>query len=171
MQGKWKFSVGRFVSNSMQNSSEEFVSPPSSLATPQGLTKSVLYGGPSPLAQRFLLVGGSNAIIGFMLIYSLLFAGLGAEGANLIGYAIMLPLSYVAHARISFQRREIKITAFWKYILAVLVSYALNFAVLVALTRFVLVSRYVAQIPAFATYGLVFFGLNRLFVFAEKPDD
>lgn len=155
----------------MQNSSEEFVPPPCSIATPHGLTKSVRSAGFSSLVQRFLLVAGSNSLIGFVLIYSLLFAGLGAEGANLIGYAIMLPLSYVAHARISFQRREIKTMAFWKYILAVLVSYTLNFAVLVALTRFVLVSRYVAQIPAFATYGLVFFGLNRLFVFAEKPDD
>lgn len=155
----------------MQNGSEELAPQAPRLVTPHGPAKSLLSAGPSSLVQRFLLVAGSNSVIGFALIYSLLFAGLGAEGANFIGYAIMLPLSYVTHARISFQRREIKIMAFWKYVIAVLVSYTLNFAVLVALTRFVSVSRYLAQIPAFATYGLVFFCLNRLFVFAQRPGD
>jgi putative flippase GtrA len=153
----------------MRNGSEEFLRRPISLTTPYGLPKSLLTVAGSSLVQRFLLVGGSNAVIGSVLIYSLLFAGLGAESANFIGYAIMIPLSYVAHARISFQRREIKVISFWKYLLAVFISFSLNFAVLVALTRFSSISRYLAQIPAFAVYGLVFFSLNRLFVFAERP--
>lgn len=153
----------------MQTGSEELVPQPPRFVAPHGPGKSLLPAGPSSLVQRFLLVAGSNSVVGFALIYGLLFAGLGAKSANFVGYAIMLPLSYVTHARISFQRREVKVMAFWKYVIAVFVSYAMNFAVLVALMRFASVSRYLAQIPAFAAYGLVFFCLNRLFVFADRP--
>jgi putative flippase GtrA len=119
-------------------------------------------------AQRFLLIGGANTIVGVALVYALLFLGLGATESNFIGYAITIPVSYVAHSRISFQRKEIRLQSFSRYLVAVLLSYLSNFLLLIVLTKTLSINRYLAQIPAFATYAIVFFLLGRFFVFPQN---
>lgn len=118
-------------------------------------------------ARRFLLVGAATTSGGLALVYGLIFSGLGPAVANLIGYAVALPLSYVAHSWISFRHKEIRLQSFSRYIVAVALSYLANFLVVVVLTRVLLINGYLAQIPAFAAYAVVFFFLNRLFVFPQ----
>lgn len=118
-------------------------------------------------AFRFALVAGANTLVGIILIYSLLFLGLSPLVANLAGYAVVIPLSYLAHARISFQKRRLKLRSFSLYGAAVFVSYLTNLVIMMAIMEVFHVNSYLAQIPAFAAYGLCFFFLNRAFVFAE----
>jgi putative flippase GtrA len=118
--------------------------------------------------RRFLLIGGANTIAGLALIYALLFIGLSPCAGNFVGYAIMIPLSYVAHSWISFHRKEIRLQSFLRYIAAVALSYLTNLLLLTVLTRVLSINGYLAQIPAFAAYAIVFFILNRLFVFPQN---
>jgi putative flippase GtrA len=118
--------------------------------------------------RRFLLVGAASMTAGLVLIYGLLFLGCGPATANFVGYAVAIPLSYIAHAWISFQHREIRLGSFSRYLIAVLLSYFSNLLVLIAVTRVFAVSGYVAQIPALGAYGMIFFLLNRLFVFPRR---
>lgn len=119
-------------------------------------------------ARWFLLVGSLTTMTGLGLIYGLRLAGLGPLTANFVGYAVAIPLSYVAHATISFRGQKIRLASFSKYIIAILVSYLSNLVILITLIKIFVVNSYLAQIPAFGAYGVAFFLLNRWFVFSEK---
>lgn len=118
--------------------------------------------------KRFLLIGGVNAITGLALVYALIFIGLSPTAGNFVGFAILIPFSYIAHSWISFQHKEIRLQSFLRYIAAVVLSYLANFLLLVVLTRVLSINGYLAQIPGFTTYAIVFFFLNLLFVFPQN---
>jgi putative flippase GtrA len=117
-------------------------------------------------AVRFLLVGGVNTIAGLSLIYGLIFVGLGPIVANVIGYSLLLPLGYLAHSFVSFNYRGPHIRSSLRYLLALVVSYLASMGVLVVASKVLGFNDYLAQLPAFATYAIVFFLLSRIFVFS-----
>jgi putative flippase GtrA len=114
---------------------------------------------------RFVLVGALNALIGLVVIYAFLWGGLTTFWANLVSYLILIPLSYFAHAHVSFGYRGPQIAASLRYVSAIILAYLANVTVLYCAKSLVGVSDYLAQLPALATYASTFLLLNRLYVF------
>jgi putative flippase GtrA len=119
-------------------------------------------------AVRFLLVGGANTVAGLLLIYGLIFIGLGPIAANFIGYSLLLPLAYLAHSFVSFNYRGPHVRSSLRYLIALVVSYLASMGVLVVASKVLGFNDYLAQLPAFATYAIVFFLLSRMFVFSAS---
>lgn len=117
-------------------------------------------------SARFAAVAAGNVALGLAIIYSLLALGLGPISANAIGYLIAIPISYLGHARISFGRQSVDWRSAVYYLVAVLVSYGCNLAVLFISTKMLDLNGYLAQVPAIGIYALVFFLLSRFFVFS-----
>lgn len=116
-------------------------------------------------AIRFLLVGSANTIAGLCFIYGLIFFGVGPVIANFVGYAVAVPLGYVSHALVSFDYRGRHARSFPRYLIALVIAYVINLTILLGVMKILFLSKYLAQIPAFMSYAVVFLLLNRHFVF------
>ena len=78
---------------------------------------------------RFLLVGIGNTILGLGVIF-------GARQfftdivANLIGYLVVVPISFLTHRDLSFKDHGSRRAAFLRYIPTIAAGYAANYAML-----------------------------------------
>ena len=115
---------------------------------------------------RFSIVGLINTIVGFIVILWLQF-GLGWDHrwSNLVGYGAGAILSYLLHRSVTFRSRRLHTAAIPAFLIAMLISYAINFAVLEFCTRFLLMHGALAQAMAVAAYSTVFFWISRKYVF------
>jgi putative flippase GtrA len=112
---------------------------------------------------RFVLVGAGNTVLGLSAIYT---ARLAASEfvANLLGYLIVVPISFITHRGWTFRDGGAIRPAFRRYLPAVIVGYAINAGVLTtALAAHV--HGYIAQALAIAAYVAVTYLLSRYAVF------
>lgn len=69
---------------------------------------------------KYLCVGILNTIVGFGIIFLLMFFGVNPEISNLIGYAIGIIFSYVMNKFFTFESKNRSKKEFIKFILAML---------------------------------------------------
>jgi putative flippase GtrA len=112
-----------------------------------------------------LVVGGLNTVLGLGLIFSAIALHFSPLTANLLGFSMMVALGFFTHAKFSFGYRGKRAAASVRFGVAVLVSYFANAVVLWAEISLLRLDPYLGQLPASATYVLVFYLANRLFVF------
>lgn len=115
---------------------------------------------------RFLVVGIVNTAFGYGIFWLGLHAlGLSAPVSNALSYAISLCLSFVLTRTFVFRDNGKRSGgAAWRFIAAFAIAFAVNQAVLWILLRLSLRAE-IAQLCAMASYTIVFFGLNKFFVF------
>lgn len=115
------------------------------------------------LFVRYLLVGLANTLLGLLTIF---IAQLWCSEvvANLIGYLVVVPISFFSHRNLSFRDTGKVAVAFLKYLPTVLIGYGANFIALSSALDAAL-SPYVAQTLAISCHVLVTFFLSRVFVF------
>ena len=117
---------------------------------------------------RFLLVGIGNTILGLSVIF-------GARQfftdivANLIGYLVVVPVSFLTHRDLSFKDHGSRRTAFLRYIPTIAAGYAANYAMLTSCLK-VGANPYVAQSLAIACHVAVTYILSRVFVFLTPAE-
>lgn len=118
---------------------------------------------------RFVSIGVLNTGAGLLCIWACLyFGGFGTAGANAMGYALGLLLSFALNLRWTFGDRSSE-TALPRWIALAAVAYAVNLVIVLALVRGGLADSYAAQpFGVFAYTLLMFFGA-RTFVFREAP--
>jgi putative flippase GtrA len=115
---------------------------------------------------RFVLVGIGNTVVGLAVIY-------GARQfmsdflANLVGYMLVTPLSFLSHRNLSFRDRGRRLPAFLRYIVTVVVGYVCNLATLKAALSLD-VNPYLAQALSVAVYVGTTYLLSRYLVFRES---
>jgi putative flippase GtrA len=115
---------------------------------------------------KYNLVGIANTLVGFSIVFSLMFFGLSAEQSNMIGYAIGAVLSLYLNSRYTFKSKLSKILTL-KFFGVLLFSYLLNFLVL----KWFLsteVDPYLAQFFSAIVYTISSFILMKVFVFNRK---
>ena len=102
---------------------------------------------------RFLMVGVGNTILGLAVIFSAR-QFCSEVVANLIGYLIVVPVSFLSHRDISFRDTRNRKAAFARYLPTILAGYAFNYAALSVLLS-AGTNPYLAQTVGIACHVLV----------------
>ena len=112
---------------------------------------------------KYNLVGIVNTVIGFSIIFSLMFLGVSAVLSNSIGYAIGSIVSYSLNKKYTFNSNENSKIQALKFFAVLGVSYLINFIVLKWLLGFM--NPYLAQLISAVVYTLSSFLLAKFLVF------
>lgn len=112
---------------------------------------------------RFLSVGIGNTLIGLGVIFYLR-QSCSDVIANLIGYLLVTPISFMTHRNFSFRDTGKRIATFIRYLPTMLLGYAANWSVL-SLALSIGVNGYFAQTAAIACNVVFTYTLCRIFVF------
>lgn len=118
----------------------------------------------------YLLLGVVNSVIGYVVIFSLVFFGLLPEFANLTGYCVGFFLSYLLNKKYNFKityphRQELP-----RFLISMIAAYLVNLFVLMVSYRYCGVNIYIAQIIAGVFYVLVGYLMSKYFVFKGRAD-
>ena len=117
---------------------------------------------------RFVLVGLANTALGFGIILTAMYLGMGDYFANALGYGLSLGIAYALHRRYTFsQSWGADRTEMTRFMATVAVSYCVNLAVLGAAREAGYVSHPLAQLAAMAAYSTSFFVLAKGWVFVS----
>jgi len=115
---------------------------------------------------KYNLVGIINTIVGFSIIFALMFFGISPVNSNLTGYTIGSVLSFYLNSRYTFNSTENSRSQIILFFMVLFFSYLLNLLVLQLLLDFV--NPYIAQFFSAVVYTLSSFLLMKFFVFKEK---
>jgi putative flippase GtrA len=115
---------------------------------------------------RFLLVGGSNTLVGLTaILIAVRVFGLNDLAANAIGYLIGFFWSFGLNRRWTFRHSGSPKVALVRYALVCSISYALNVIVLMAIRSVVPGAHLLAQLGAVITYSVAAYYGSRYFAF------
>ena len=115
---------------------------------------------------RFLITGGINTVVGFGVIFLLMFFNVTPQLSNICGYAVGLTVSFVLNRSWVFRANDAEVKRQIIYFLIVfLVAFGINFLVLNILL-IASINAWLAQILAGVCYTLVFYVLNKRMVFS-----
>ena len=114
---------------------------------------------------KYLLVGIINTIVGYGIIFFLMFVGVSPEISNIVGYAVGISVSYVLNKIYTFQSKAHPKKEFPKFVLSLLASYTLNFLTLVLCIHILKINPYISQIISGAVYTLSGFVFLKYFAF------
>lgn len=117
----------------------------------------------SHYALRFALVGVSNTVVGFAVIW-LALRGFGFSdiAANATGYAVGFVWGFVLNRAWTFSHRGALHASFPRYVVVCLVAYAANLVVLLWLSRQLGPGSLVSQFFGILTYStLAYLGARR----------
>ncbi|WP_409212534.1 GtrA family protein [Desulfurella amilsii] len=117
---------------------------------------------------KYLLVGIINTIVGYGIIFSLMFIGTSPEISNIIGYAIGIIVSYALNKIYTFKSKAHPKKEFPKFVLSLLTSYGLNFLTLILCIHIFKINPYISQIISGAVYTLSGFVFLKYFAFRNQ---
>jgi Predicted membrane protein len=117
---------------------------------------------------KYLLVGIINTIVGYGIIFFLMFVGVSPEISNIVGYAVGISVSYVLNKIYTFQSKAHPKKEFPKFVLSLLASYTLNFLTLVLCIHIFKINPYISQIISGAVYTISGFVFLKYFAFRRS---
>jgi len=112
--------------------------------------------------------GVLNTIVGFAVIFLLLWLGMTATLANSGGYLVGLLLGFFTSKKFVFRSKGHFTTEGMRYLLAFAISFAINQLVLQIMLNLFHWNAGFAQLPATATFTILMYLLTRWFVFNVK---
>lgn len=118
------------------------------------------------ILARFILTGIGNTALGLGVIYTAR-QWVDDITANLIGYLLVVPVSFLSHRNWSFRDVGSLLPAFLRYLPTVMAGYAANLAVLRAGLSLG-ADPYIVQALAISTHIAITYLLSRLVVFQEQ---
>jgi putative flippase GtrA len=127
--------------------------------------KTVFAGMIDRIFLRFVLTGIANTILGLGVIY-VARQWVGDFAANLIGFLLVVPVSFITHRSWSFRDAGSLLPTFSRYLPSVLAGYAANLMVL-RTGLAIGANPYLVQGLAIATHVAISYLLSRLVVFLE----
>lgn len=118
---------------------------------------------------KYSVVGIINTLVGYgVFMVALLGLRYSPELANVIGYTIAFSVSFFLNRFFVFTNTNISLQMGLRFVTAFFVAFAANFGTLVILVRCFLVLPEIAQIFAMIVYTIIFYVLNKNFVFMER---
>jgi putative flippase GtrA len=115
--------------------------------------------------MKYNLVGIVNTLLGFTIIFGLMYLGVSATISNLIGYTIGAFISYRLNSRYTFTTHAKHKAVMIKFFMVLGIAYILNFIVLQWLLLFI--NPYIAQLGAAMVYTVSSFIMAKYFAFKE----
>ncbi|WP_190271902.1 GtrA family protein [Chlorobium phaeobacteroides] len=116
-----------------------------------------------------MITGIFNTLVGygtFFVFYR--FVNLSPELSNAIGYGIGLISAFILNRLFVFKRTIFSFGAFLRFVLSFIISFILNLAILYYFHRSLHVIPEIAQIAAMIAYTIIFYLLNKYFVWKHK---
>ncbi len=124
--------------------------------------------GESAYIVRYAGSGALNTVVGFSVIFMLMWLGISPFIANVAGYAVGFILGFVLSRKFVFRSDGHFVAESVRYLIAFIISFLCNLLVL----SFVLSTLYfhalTAQVTAMMSYTLLMYILTRAFVFSPK---
>lgn len=114
---------------------------------------------------KYNLVGVVNTLVGFTIIFLLMYMGFSATVSNMLGYAIGTVVSYILNSKYTFVSSVNKQVVIVKFFMVLALAYVFNFMTLQWLLT--LINPYLAQFGAAVVYTVSSFMLVKYFVFKE----
>lgn len=116
---------------------------------------------------RFVLVGLSNTLVGLLVIFGCkALLGITDVAANLIGYTLLIGLSFALNRRWTFEDGGHKGKSLVRFLLVLAVAYAANLATALAAIGLG-VDNYLAHVLGIGPYTVIGYLGSRLFVFTS----
>lgn len=116
---------------------------------------------------KYLGIGVINTIVGYGLIFSLMFFGLNPFVSNFIGYLIGIFVSYYLNKRFNFRSKKSYKDTLPKFFASLFIAYLANLIVLTIAIKSLLINKYISQIIAGVVYvGIGFLG-SKYFAFSD----
>lgn len=118
---------------------------------------------------RFIVVGCGNTLLGLAVIFAARQFVTDVH-ANMLGYVIVVPVSFLTHRYLSFRDKGDRLMSFLRYVPTVAAGYAVNLQVL-SHALAAAVNPYLAQTASITSHVMVAYLLSRLFVFLAPEMD
>ncbi|EJN33189.1 GtrA family protein [Pseudomonas sp. GM80] len=118
---------------------------------------------------KYLFAGVANTAIGygvFLLLVTLL--NMSPAYANTVGYGVALIAAFLLNKVFVFNQSTTNRSTIPKFIVAFCIAFAANQLVLLIGYQWLGINPKIAQIFAMITYTVIFYILNKKFVFSEK---
>lgn len=109
---------------------------------------------------RYLLVGVVNTIVGFGLIFILMYLGINPYISNVIGYCVGVIVSFILNSKITFKAKA----RFYKFFITMAIAWIIQFCILNICILYG-VNEYISQVVAGVIYIVVGFLLSKIVVF------
>jgi putative flippase GtrA len=120
------------------------------------------------LFGRFSLVGVFNTLVGYVLIFSLMFLGVGAYLSNALGYGIGFIVSFLLNKNFVFRSRGCYLRESMKFFICMGLAYLLNLTILHFLLRLDTINPYLCQLVAGASYSTAMYLTSRKWIFLKS---
>ena len=114
---------------------------------------------------KYLLVGVINTIVGYGVIFSLMYLGISPEISNITGYGIGISVSYLLNKTYTFKSKTHPKKEFPKFVFSLLIAYGLNFLTLILCIRVFNINPYISQVLSGGVYTISGFLLSKYFAF------
>jgi putative flippase GtrA len=117
--------------------------------------------------SRYALSGALNTVVGFAVIFLLMWLGLSPFIANIGGYLVGLILGFFVSKKFVFRSAGHFTSQGIRYLAAFLTCFGLNLFVLQIALGWLQLNQNVAQLLAAATYTILMYLLTRYLVFHD----
>jgi putative flippase GtrA len=119
---------------------------------------------------KFLLVGLANTGVGLLCIWGAMwFLQLNEVAANFFGYAIGLGFSFTLNRSWTFTHSEAVSHSFPRWLVAAMLAYVVNLAIVLLALRLAEFDPYLAQPLGIGAYTAIMFLAGRFYVFRARP--
>ena len=117
---------------------------------------------------KYGIVGVANVILGYSIIFVLMFLKASPELSNFTGYFFGIILSYVLNRAFTFRSKNNPITEMPKFFIVTGIAYVVNLETLTVCYRLLLINPYISQIIAGSLYIGIGYSLSKIWVFKCK---
>lgn len=118
--------------------------------------------------NRYILLGITNTMLTFLIIFLMLSSGKSDYFSNFIGFSFGMILSFLLHSKFTFKDTSNPLKKFPMYLLIVALSYLMNLSILYLCLNYYSLASIPSQFLSLSFYVFVNFSLLKLFVFKEN---
>lgn len=121
---------------------------------------------------RFLIVGGVNTGIGYVIIFSGMYIlNLSPEVSNILGYGFGVLVAYILHRNFTFRSKGYHGEEFMGFLVVFATAFGLNFVTLYISVHQLGIHEGVSQVISGAVYVLSSYIMNSRFVFLTNESE
>ncbi len=119
--------------------------------------------------HRYLVAGVINTLVGYVVfLFALRVLGASPGVANAACYAIALSVAFLLNKHYVFATKSSASTELWRFLVSFALAFLLNQLVLAMGVGWLRIPAEISQIIAMSVYTVVFYLLNKWFVFSGK---
>lgn len=118
---------------------------------------------------RYIGSGTFNTLMGFAVIFAVMWAGFSPVIANIAGYGVGFVLGFVLSRKIVFRSNGSFVRESVRYLIAFLLAFILNLFVLHVVIKNLGFPAAVAQVAGAVVYTIAMYTLTRFYAFSPSP--